>query len=847
MAMIEGTPLKAFGRRAKGSGAPWRAALWCVAVALASLLSSCAGLRPKVPRSLNPAASNAFQLARASERGGDREVARTEALRALELEPNWVAPRRFLDDLAREGRWSQERLAEYAERIARNPDDAGAWYLAGRLLGPPHSVEFFERAAEADPNLAWAQHGLAWTGAVRSLDVALQKEKVALELGRDGWERSYFKRALAALLVGAGEVERAAQLLESSLTLEEVDEEERTVLAVQLAQLEIARGFGPRVRTGEERAIDCITKGQTTPQETRALISALLDIEGATERRLRELISALGKVDSKDRFEWMAKLYALEAPGELALEMIRASGGAERLALEPRLRAARFAAGQRAEILADWLQQLPREALGPEGLPRDMTLRNLVLVARSAEGGGVEQNFKLGDVLMQAGWFQEARGLAQSLATVDLDRALELDRRASAGRNLVDRVVELVRRLDASLASNGPNSPDLEELLAEMQPAFDAYRAAVGSVGETPAKLTDSPRLRYGPFASIVHPGPRYSASDQALGLGQAGKLVEGFAAEWARLGRFAVFGEAPGVSGPDGTVLRRLFLKRASGTHLGIEWSGTVAWCEGADLESRPGRRGARIGGAALHEGYWIDVETLRGEVRGWRRLLVGELGSGSGLERALNSKPLALEHAEVLSLAKSDRSALIPLMGESDRLRLAILKQRKESGLEGDLVSLDELLEATAIHEEGHLCERTRFLPLRRNLWRLLRFFAACGFSPARVEEQLEYRAQLVALCATRDPRIPLADVLSAAEGGPVGITPHAGAYVRLLKDFLIQMERVLSGADARAGDGVLKDIDRNAFLAHQIHRLDPEEVRAIALELARSEFGDGVFATR
>jgi hypothetical protein len=62
------------------------------------------------------------------------------------------------------------------------------------------------------------------------------------------------------------------------------------------------------------------------------------------------------------------------------------------------------------------------------------------------------------------------------------------------------------------------------------------------------------------------------------------------------------------------------------------------VAWCEGPDIESRPGRNGAGVGAAALHEGYWVDLESVR---RDWERLrraerlfLAGEAGEPTELE---------------------------------------------------------------------------------------------------------------------------------------------------------------------------------------------------------------------
>jgi hypothetical protein len=154
---------------------------------------------------------------------------------------------------------------------------------------------------------------------------------------------------------------------------------------------------------------------------------------------------------------------------------------------------------------------------------------------------------------------------------------------------------------------------DLAGLLTALQPFFERYHGA-----PLPRALADSPRLHFGPFAAVVHPGPFYSAADEGAGLGRAGEPVPGLAAELARLGLFGIFGQAPGGGGPDGSLLRLVGGEALAGAHLGVPFAGWVAWCDGTELESRPGRAGASVSGAALHEGYWVDLERVRAD---WRR----------------------------------------------------------------------------------------------------------------------------------------------------------------------------------------------------------------------------------
>jgi hypothetical protein len=146
---------------------------------------------------------------------------------------------------------------------------------------------------------------------------------------------------------------------------------------------------------------------------------------------------------------------------------------------------------------------------------------------------------------------------------------------------------------------------------------------------------------------------------------------------------------------------------------------------------------------------------------------------------------------------------------------------------------MTLDELLEVTATHEEGHLCDRTRFLPLARHWPRALALLAKVGFRPAAVAQRLEYRAQLTALCSTSDPRLALVAVLRAAEAGGSDLTPHAAAYRELLSDLLATLDRELERRPRQ-----WPQVDPDHVLAHQLHLLGPEDVRRLATLLARRE---------
>ena len=326
-----------------------------------------------------------------------------------------------------------------------------------------------------------------------------------------------------------------------------------------------------------------------------------------------------------------------------------------------------------------------------------------------------------------------------------------------------------------------------------MQPLFERQRGA-----ELPTPLARSPRIAFAGLAQIVHPGPHYSALDAREGRGKEGEPVPGLATELARIGRFGIFGEAPGGGGPDGAVLRVVGGEWKTGTHLGVPFAGWVAWCDGADVESRPGRHGSGVTGAALHEFLGADRSALEAALAGRGPLIAAD--------------------------ASADRARWLAPLGEGSRVLLAALAARDT--VEPRL-TYDEMVDLTALHEEGHLTDRTRFLPLATKWPRVLALLLRNAFSPRAIARELEYRAQLVAVCEAAEPRFELADCL--AEESPGGPLPHGEAYRALTADFLRLAERELDS---------LPELDRTHHLIYQLHLLSGDEVRRIARMLAREK---------
>jgi hypothetical protein len=839
-----------------------------IALLASACVSSSPSAAPPVPVAASIAMAEAQDVLRAGGPGAD-ERARASLERALAAAPDWVAPRRALDEILRRDLRALEALADYRDELERGEGDAATLYLAGRLEGRD-GIARFERAATLDPTLAWAWHGLSFRTGGDEGPPPRKAARRALELARDPFERTFFTQNIARLEAAEKNVEAAVELLDARAADDEVGPGERTALAVQAALILMRSPRVNHMESGVERALSVLRDGEPTDAE-------ILEMSSAIDRTLtgidpRRVTLALASQPGAARDQRRAEILLERSPSPLALGLLE-RGLAATGATPPRgaiFRTARFAAGDFRGATERWLRELPDVALETPDRPRDERLARVVESARALSGadgaGGDDAAQKLGafcTALADAGWFAEARTVAARLGSYDLQRALDLDARALAGLvflNSTKRILQTIdnefskrsapiviasaAKRDAAAGKKGASAsvPDpaaartlarkkpprtLEALLDALAPYAAEVRAFDGGDADlerTLAELRASPRRSYAGIADVVVPGPTLSREDEDDGLGVAGSRAGGIAAVLDELHRFGVFGVLGG-DGPDGTVLPVLAIEERSGEHLGVPWHGTVAWCEGADVPSRAGRLGARIAGAAVHEGYWIDVDQVRHELVAWERLVRAFGTDRARVDRALAVRGLAARAGEEGVRQRTSASALLD---ESERVRLAVLRDRAASDAALGSVTLDEMIEVCSTHEEGHLCDRTRFLPLSKHWPRALALLANAGFSAERVQEDLEYRAQLTALASIPDPRLALAQILDGVEGG-FGATPHAAGYARLLDDFLLLL-------DGEVQRGAFQGIAPDRTLAHQLHVLRPEDVRTVALALAR-----------
>lgn len=830
-------------------------------VSLLALSASCCGpgapARPDPPRSealeayLESLESERSALLGASETGAAREERRRLLELAVESDPGWIPPQRALDRLEAEelrghSAWARRRAAALGPQAT-----AQDRYLLGRLEGAEGTVRF-ERARRDAGARAWAEHALSVDAELRGdLELALELERRAAAFAASDVEALDFERRVFDLTRRVSGLDVALEELAEPLERRARRVGGAAALGARLQLIE-AEASSEAVAARErafQRGLELIATTRLTDLELARVVTAL---ESAVEGRSRAgwealVVRALEQGPRSPGLDGPLALVGRD-PARLVRGLI---GAADRLDPDRSLRE-QFAAGEYAAGASDWLARQPAAVLDGDGLPRDERQRAWVTAASDVDPGSANELAQLVGCLLDAGRQDLARPILPTLSEAAERGELESDEVAGLDRRL--RAIEaLVAELDlicaslfdssASLALQplddegraAPRPDDTEELLAAIQRVFELHGADAGVDPELISQITDSARHRFGPFASVVVPNAVVGERDALFGVGEPGARLGGLPAVFDSLGRFGLFGSGLG-RGPDGTVLRRLWSEERRGEHLGRPWSGTVVWCAGAEADGARSRLAGQVSGAALHEGYWVDVEAERRRLRRYRTLAARFLDD-EALPAPLAVEPPRLPEGLAPAELRFERRRLVPPAGQADRNALALLLARRAERPDVDsdrLIGLEDLLDVVCTHEQGHLCDRERFLPLGRNLLGALGLglgeFLAGDLG---LERRLEYRAQLVALCEAAEPRLALIDLLDSAEVDTRIETVHARAYRKLLIDFLAELDAQLASHPESFGA-----LEPNAYLVHQLHLLGPEQVRRVAIAVAADE---------
>jgi predicted Zn-dependent protease len=752
-----------------------------LAIVAAVVLSGCVGSGPARPPALIPAhAWQELAAARGLADDGESERAEQKLRELVRAHPRFISAHRAWQNALLADHRRGELLAIYGDLLDGDPQDPERWYLLGRIqTSAAAQRSAFGRALALDPQSPWPRFGQAMldhgSGAGGSAREALEQlcETAPgipdFELGR-----------IRASLGDAAALARVAPLAEGAL-LDETWDVERLLLLAEC-----------RERSGRSR-------------DALELVGRLFARAPRNESVARNLLKRLEAGGTVADAGWLARELALVSESPLpALVLARCH------ALQGDAAAA-LAAWGRAPALDARTRELRRILLNVIGEPcraleaetdRFSALVELgadvrahaaarrdaeALEARSRNGGvdATAERVALARSLLSLGRVQEAAIILRPTRTSDDPSAAALRLRLEQQRHVEAELkvlsIENYRR-ELERAGTGAG---LTELLA----AIDA------ALSRTPIvpPIAPAPRRRFWPLGELVEP----DATGLPSWFGEGGQLL---------------------VAGQRRGHPAELFLAPVMATGVAGPQDARLHWIEGAAIPGWLEHQGARFAGAALDRFAWIDVAAVEDQVDE----MLGFEARFAGRRERLYADPVqsAADRSTRRSIDEPGELAAKLTMRALDAIR----HQAPSGGRRAVLVAA---LDAVLIHETAHLADAAQFLPLWKNGWSVLPRAAALGFSPRRIEEWLELRAQCAALAAARNPWLPLCDcAMALSGGGRDGLTPHGDGYRELLAGLVAVIDD--SPED-------FSELDFSRVLLQQLDRLSEAKVRLAARRLA------------
>lgn len=331
-----------------------------------------------------------------------------------------------------------------------------------------------------------------------------------------------------------------------------------------------------------------------------------------------------------------------------------------------------------------------------------------------------------------------------------------------------------------------------------------------GSLNEVLADLSRLAHVHGGAAAS----GPLPVASYAFIGsvLDRAKSRTHPIVRMLDRYNHYLLIGQR--VGGPPEAVVCARLDEREPETRSRLGRSVPHRYILGCNLKVRSFRESLdqHIGGVTIGHEYYLNLDFIHR----WRHTVVevhDAFASPAGREDLFHDEaPSAADRGEALDLSS-------PL---ATRKRLFFLFCESWGGRAPDVETFVEMVRA---HEEGHVLDAARYLPVMNNLWRILSLAGGNGFSAMGVEGYLEGNAEITALAEGPAPKLSLAQLigfLPSAGSAP----PHSYGY----HDAVERIVRVVYDDAER-----FPEIDRHRNILQQLPLLNDAKLRALGRQLA------------
>jgi tetratricopeptide (TPR) repeat protein len=657
------------------------------------------------------------------ERGRSRD-ALAPILQVLSEQPGNVDAQRLRQDILRSRGRTGLLRAEVAGRLERDPGDAVAHYLLGRLLPDSNEkLDEFKAATALQPDSMWPWLGLAFALRERRDPAALD---IYAQLFAATNHHPIVAVAYAAALRDAGQFEPALRIFEQLRHNPDVPGTGELGVAQTLVAMDKRReSWGAMLLATRLRPFDpglhhllreWLRAGLPDEQ-----IEQVFDILRENPARLQEFVTGDGGAVLLQLLQRMQQPFAARA-------LLTGIGVSPRSpALTHAYRRLLLATGDVAGYLVELQQEVPAALLADE----------------TNQVRGIWRQ------LFDGPWCH-GDPLADGATAVSLCRAL-----AAVGQLAeVEQVAELAAlRLPASrLELEAVRDEVRAEIAFESAVRRIVYQGYVQANGvdldRTLLALREMSRTLLG--RDVVGEVRRFSLS-------LIGEMIDPFATglcqHLARYNKHLVLGCRSGGT-VEGLLLSRVSVRELpADADLPLPGRCFEVIGFGRELRSLTGVAGGDLAGVALLNHYVIDLDAVR------------EWAAGVADRRSV-----VAEDGNVL-LTDPQPERVGPLDALDAAWRLAVLSPVQDSELDA------AVLATIRAHERTHLCDSFFFLPVVDNLWRGLSLVFRLGLSGLAIEGEMEKRAELGALATSTHTELVLAHIADFL--GEADVSPHARGF--------------------------------------------------------------------